>query len=312
MTEDGDHQRAEDPAQPVHGEDIKRVVDAGVVLDEQHRLLADDARDGPDHQRLERADIPRGRCDRSEARNRACDHADQRGAAELDAFPQRPAQRGGRGRDMRDKNSHGRRSVRRQRRSAVEAEPADPQHRGTDRHIARIVRRRRLVQARPQQQRQYKRGKPCGLMHNDAARKVLHAILAKDPARRQEPAAPDPVGDRRIDQQHPQGREQQHEAKADPFDIGAHDQGRGDDSKGHLEGDESHLGDGAESVLAGQTDQHGASQPAPIGVVCAEGDGIARDQPKNAHQCSNRKAVHEHAQHIARADKAAVKKGKAR
>ena len=82
-------------------------------------------------------------------------------------------------------------------------------------------------------------------MHDDPTRKVPHTCIAKDPTIRQETAAPDPMHNGCVAQQHPQAREQQHKAKADPFHICADNQCRCDDCECHLERKEQNLGQGA-------------------------------------------------------------------
>ena len=100
-------------------------------------------------------------------------------------------------------------------------------------------------------------------MHHDATGKVAHADFTQNAAIGQDAAAPDPMYHRRIAQQHPKAREDQHEAKAHAFHIGADDQGRGDDGKGHLEGKEQHLGQGARQAVGIDAVQKRLAQPAP-------------------------------------------------
>ena len=154
---------------------------------------------------------------------------------------------------MRDSQRHGRAPICRQLAAAVKAKPAHPQHRGADHHIARVMRRGGLVFARAQHDCQNQGGQTGGFMHNDAAGKIAHAGFAKDAAIGQETAAPDPMGDWRVAHQHPQRREQQHKAKADALHIGAHDQRRGDDGKGHLKGEKQHFGQAARQGFAVDT-----------------------------------------------------------
>ena len=53
----------------------------------------------------------------------------------------------------------------------------------------------------------------CG-DHHDAARKVTYAAFSKDAAIREEAAAPNPVDNWSIAQQHPEAGKQQNKAKA--------------------------------------------------------------------------------------------------
>jgi hypothetical protein len=100
-------------------------------------------------------------------------------------------------------------------------------------------------------------------MDHDPARKVARTGRAQNAAVCQHPAAPDPVRNRRIDDQKPKRREQQNEPKPDAFRESPKDQGRGDDCKGHLEREEQHFGQGALDRACVNSVQEGQRQPAP-------------------------------------------------
>ena len=145
-------------------------------------------------------------------------------------------------------------------------------------------------------------------MHDDAAREVLRAHRAEDAAIGQKPAAPDPVGDRRIDQHHPERREKQHEGKVHPLCESAQKKGGGDDRKGHLEGEEQDLGQGAAHRRPIHPRKERPRKPAPDRAVAAEGDGITHRQPQHAHQRGEGETLHEDRQDVARPDKPAIEK----
>ena len=171
-------------------------------------------------------------------------------------------------------------------RSTIEAKPADPEERSPKHDIARIV-GGLLFPARPKHEREHQGGKAGGFVHYDAACKILD-VHGRKPA-----AAPNPVGHGRIAQEHPEARKEQDEAVADALDISAQDECRGDDGEGHLEGEEEHLRDGARQAIAIDAGEHGFAEPAPVGSVAAEGNGVAGDEPKDAHEGGEGHALHE-------------------
>jgi len=133
------------------------------------------------------------------------------------------------------------------------------------------------------------------LVNHDPASKVHHAHVGQ-PA-----AAPNPMGHRRITKQHPQGRKRDDETKPDPLDIGADDQGRGDDREGHLKGEEQHLGDRPAEGFGVDADQEHLPESTPIRVrraAIAKGNGIAEGKPQHRHNAGNRHALHQDRQHI--------------
>ncbi len=151
---------------------------------------------------------------------------------------------------MRDGDCHGGAAIGGQLRAAVEAKPADPEHPCPDHHHAGVVRRGVAVAAGAEEHGEDQGGKARGFMDDDASREIANAGLAEDAAIGQHPAAPDPVGHGRVDEEHPEGREEKDKAKADPLDIGADDQRRRDDREGHLEGEEEDFGEGAGEAFA--------------------------------------------------------------
>ena len=83
-TEDRDHDGAEDPSDPVHGENVQRVVNAQLALDQPAGLLAQNACDRADDQRLDRTDKARRRGNGGEAGDGAGDQTDEAWLAEFD------------------------------------------------------------------------------------------------------------------------------------------------------------------------------------------------------------------------------------
>ena len=62
------------------------------------------------------------------------------------------------------------------------------------------------------------------------------------PIEEQTIAVPHHVGDREVDERHPENREEDNRGEFDPFGKRADDQGRRNRGEGHLEGDEDVLG----------------------------------------------------------------------
>ena len=96
-----------------------------------------------------------------------------------------------------------------ERAAGVEAEPAEPEQAGAEqreRHVVRQQRRRPIVAPRADHHRRHQRGDAGVDVDDGAAGEVERAHLGQ-PA-----AAPDPVGDRRVDDERPQ---------RDERDIGA-------------------------------------------------------------------------------------------
>ena len=142
-------------------------------------------------------------------------------------------------------------------------------------------------------------------MHHGASSEV--EILSK------EPAAPDHVGQRCVNQQQPDRAEQAPKAKAQALHQGPGDQGRGDDREHALEQGKRQPGNGEpvpgarkvvqQRVLEGMTDDrvHGAA----IGKGKAEADA-GPDQCGDSHHHQ----AHAHGvEDVAPLNKAAIEKG---
>ncbi len=131
-------------------------------------------------------------------------------------------------------------------------------------------------------------------MNHDATGEIQHAALGQ-PA-----PAPNPMCDRRIDHQQPQRRKHEHGRKPDALGIGADDQRRGDDRKGHLEHHEDalrHMGarvDGA----AGQIGQEDRAKPAEPIAAAREGQAVGHGKPQQRDHGSDGHALDEDRQHV--------------
>ncbi len=128
-----------------------------------------------------------------------------------------------------------------------------------------------------------------------------------------EPAAlaPDPVRDRRVDQEGPQEREEDEGLEALPLGERPGDEGRRDDGKHHLEG---HVGAGGDCRRVGdrvladavQADEVQPADDAPAVDVRAECEREAEEDPRDAHQGQDEDTVHDRAEHVLAAHQAAV------
>ena len=120
--------------------------------------------------------------------------------------------------------------------AGVEAEPADPQHRGAD-HGQRHGMRRHVVLAVADalaDQDAADQAGDAGIDVDDRAAGEVDRAEVEDVAS----AVPDHVGDREVDEGDPEDGEQDHGRELDAFGEGADDQRRRDGGEGHLEDDE--------------------------------------------------------------------------
>ena len=209
----------------------------------------------------------------------------------------------------------GRRAVGTQRRAGVEAEPAEPQQAGAEhghRHVVRLGRGLDQAGSAADEQRGHQRRHAAAEVDDGATGEV------EDPEA-EEPAVgrPDPVGDRGVDEGRPGDGEQHEGLEALALGEGAGDQGRGDDGEHHLEGHEGEMrnrggvdvGRLAGHALEGQPVE--AADEAEPGVR-PEGEGVAPQDPGDAHESEDEEAVHDRAEHVLAADEAAVEEGEPR
>ena len=129
---------------------------------------------------------------------------------------------------------------------------------------------------------------------------------------------PDPVGQRGVDEDRPQDREQDEGAEALALGEGARDERRGDGREHQLEGREQDERDGrrvdrrrlhADAVEHREVE---AADQAPAVDVGAEGEGEADDDPHDRDEGQPEEAVHDRREHVLAADEAAVEERQAR
>jgi hypothetical protein len=113
-------------------------------------------------------------------------------------------------------------------------------------------------------------------VHHRAAGEIKYASIG------QEATAPDPVGDRRVDDQAPQTHEPKHRGKLHSIGKSTDDEHRRDDGEGHLEGEENAFRDGAAQGVGTDAGQEYLGQATDIGVDAAaigEGQGVSGNHP---------------------------------
>ena len=133
--------------------------------------------------------------------------------------------------------------------------------------------------------------------------------------------APDPVGDRRIDEDRPQADEPQHRRKLHAFRERARDERRRDDRKGHLE----HHVDGfrnrrrqrigivrpARQVVVDPLEKDAREAP-DEGAAAGEGEAVGENEVDHRDQRRDREARHHRIADVLLADHAAVEEAEAR
>ncbi|MNI63954.1 hypothetical protein D3C73_1193680 [compost metagenome] len=157
-------------------------------------------------------------------------------------------------------------------------------------------------------------------VHHGAASEVEHAPVPHQRAI----TAPDHVRDRRVNQGEPDAHEHQHCRELHAFGEGTHDQRRGDDGEGHLEGNEDRFREqcgsrrqavrryAAEERLGEAADEGIEVEHALFHTGGIEGHAVTVNDPENAHQAGDGKALHHHREYVLRTHHTTVVQGQAR
>ena len=228
---DARRERAPGAAHAVHADDIERVVQfqPDPQLD---RAVAERSGADTNRDRRHRIDESCGRCNRHQASNSACCRPNCAGlAVELPA-QEHPGHHCRRRRDEGDDEGVGRNAVRTERAACIKAKPAEPEQRRAQEHERDVVRLHRVfavASALSVEQRRHKSRSARVDVHDRSTGEVERAVLEQPAA-----VSPDPVGDRRIDDERPDRHEEQERAKLRPFREGARDERRRDDGERHL------------------------------------------------------------------------------
>ena len=211
---------------------------------------------------------------------------------------------------------HRGKAVRLERRTGVEAEPADPQQAGTDHGQRQRVRRHCFLQmADP----------GAGEEHSDQARDARVDVdhgpageVDRAEFEQQSVTRPDHVRERRVDDRQPKGGKEHHRGEADALDKSADHQRARDRREAHLEGGEDEfrnrlaacahrprrrLGQAGEARL-----RQAADQPVPV----AEGEAVVPKHPGQDRDRGDAQHLAHHRQQILRSDEAAVEQRQSR
>ena len=289
---------------------IKAVVKFERCFQERDRIIARRRRGGHDDKGGVRLNEASRRRDAYKTRHSTGGGAQNAGFAARGPFDQRPDQSRSRCSDLGDQSGMGGQSVRRQRRAAVEAEPADPQQTGADDRQHHIVRRVAFVgkaATRPQLERKHQSGDAGTDMDHRAAGEIEH------PGVSQEAAAPNPVRDGRINDQQPDRNEDHPGLKAHTFGHSSGDDRHRDDRKRHLEQNENGLRQARRLAVQRQTVEQQAVKAAEHArAAAAEGEGIARRDPDHRDQTRRSDRRHQSRQHILPTHHAAIEQGQTR
>ncbi len=127
----------------------------------------------------------------------------------------------------------------------------------------------------------------------------------------QEPSAPDAVRDGGIDEERPEGDEEEIGGKAHPLHDGARDQGGRDDGERRLERHEEEMGNRGGVGRGRQVDaaQQRVGQPAGEGSSRGKREGVAQGRPREADEAERHDAHHHRVQGVLRADESSVEEG---
>ena len=143
-------------------------------------------------------------------------------------------------------------------------------------------------------------------MYDDAAGKVAYPDLTPDSAVAKKTAAPDPIRNRRKDEQHPECGKREDKQKAHPLDEGTDDQCGRDDREGHLKEKEHVFRNGSAQGVRPDPGEEALSQPAPNRVSVPESNRIAKREPQERHNKGGRKTLQEDRQNVRRANQSAI------
>ena len=233
VCEDPRQQRADDATDAMHAEDVERIVGPQHALERGCTPVAGQPGDQTDGHRGGRRHEARSRRDRHKACHQARTQAEQRRAAPCRPLADHPAQRARRRGKVRHQHRKPGSAIGRHGRSSVESEPAHPQQAGTDHRQRQAVGLERLAPVAAARADRIGTHQPRHArvhVHHRAAGEVEHPHLG-EPATR----LPDPVRDRRIDEDAPEQGEPEHRRQPHALHERADDERTGDDGEGQLE-----------------------------------------------------------------------------
>ena len=242
-------------------------------------------------------------------------------------FDEHPGQRRDRGRDLRDGHRHAGLQARGHRRAGVEAEPADPQEARADEGQDHVMARARLL-ALAEQEAGHESGDARVDMDDGSAGEVedlepaLEVAFGVDVGRAHEAVrTPDPMGDRRVDEDRPQADEPQHRRELHALGERARDERRRDDRERHLEHHVDGLRDrrrqrigrvrAARQVIMDALEKD-AREAAYECAAAGEREAVGEDEVDHRDQRRDGEARHHRIADVLLADHAAVEEPEAR
>ena len=303
ICEDASQHRAAHAADAMHAERVERVVVAEVLLELGHREVADDTHDRAHDDRRPHIDVARAGRNGHEARNRTGARAEQRHLARAQALDEHPCQHRRGRRRVRRRERQASLAVGSERRTRVEAEPAEPQEQRAQQHerdVVRLIRQLAVALAGPDDESEHKRRDARRDVHDIATSKVVRAERRRDPA-----AAPHHVSQRRVHEQQPARDEDEKAAEAHALDDAAGDDGDRDEREHALEQREHELGDRAprrvdrdareEQAIEAAQDRVGNRLARSISrrEAATKRQGVAHGHPQHADEARDARA-HEH------------------
>ena len=203
--------------------------------------------------------------------------------------------------------------IRRQRAPPIESKPSKPQQSGSQQGERQIVGGHILGSvsaSSSQHERTGQRARSGADMHDRPARKI------QGPQPPQPAAAPDPMGQRAVDEDGPQDRKQHERTEPHALGKGAGDQCRCKRREHELEHHERHMRDGG-TVAWIRVSPH-AAQPCPSqssydpAAIGSEDQTVSKEDPNQADETENDDAVHDGAQRVLGPHEPPVKEGQAR
>ncbi len=205
-------------------------------------------------------------------------------------------------------------AVGRDRAARVEAVPADPQHSGADHREHQAVGIERSLPEAPtlaENEAEHERRPPRRHVHDRSAREVdgVDRRARVPDAVHHSIDAPDHVGEREVDEDHPPHDERHDRGVFHSLGDGAHDERRRDDREHelvHREDALRHPGAVVGVRRGADAVQERVLQPAQHRRAAREDHAVAEEPPEDRHDARAAEALRHHRQHVLPANEPAV------
>ena len=260
-----------------------------------------------------------GRCDHDQPGDRAGTKTQNRGVAAEQFFDHAPRERGDSGGERGRHEGVGRYAIGGEGAAGVEAIPADPEHAGADHAEDEAVRRHFFLtepKARSENNAENQRGPTGGHVNHGATGEVdrLDDRVAVPDAVHEARDAPDHVGQREVDDDHPDRDEEQNRGELHAFGDRADDQRRSDDREHHLVHRKHILRNPVGVVGVGragdafQEEKLRAAEERTVEAL-AEDQAVAERPPHDGDEAGDTQALGEDGEDVLLADETAVEEG---